>query len=612
MADATARFRLLGEDATAAAFNSALGNAKRTALSISNVFKSALSVVGAGLIIKEIVEKTSEQEKQTALLTNAVKQNSGAVGFNVAQLQDQASALQKVTVFGDEQVESLQQLLLRYKSIQGINFQRATKAALDMATVLGTDLPAAAKLVGVALENPQRGMTQLARYGLIFTEAQQKVIKSLIDTGDNAKAQDYILKRLESTYGGAASAARNTFGGALTGLKNAFGDLLEANTGVPAATKAINEFSSFLADPSTKKAADELLSGLIASLKIVAELAAKVGPALNWLVNGPSPQQKLQEQLKFLQGERNSSIPVVLNFGYLDNGKLVMGPAALDAEIKRIQGQLDALNNPVTHAEGTRGKGHHFAAPVSTDTSSSAEAYTEMLKQANDDLNAFQNDFMKSSNDRKGEVKDEISITLEANQERQKMFDDWMAREDELANHTHETFVDMSEYAKQAARNMQDSLAKFLFDPFKDGLKGMLKGFIDTIREIVAQAAAAKIFGSKASGGFGLGDLVDAGVGGFLGSVFGGGKAAGGPLEQGKWYVAGEKGPEPIWGGGPGAFAAGYGGSGSVTIINKIDARGATSDLIRALPAILEASNRKAVDLARSAVRNDLSRGAYR
>lgn len=55
------------------------------------------------------------------------------------------------------------------------------------------------------------------------------------------------------------------------------------------------------------------------------------------------------------------------------------------------------------------------------------------------------------------------------------------------------------------------------------------------------------------------------GGGGFFSSLlsglgmFGGGMADGGPLDSGKWYIAGEHGPEPIWGGGAGAFAAGYG-----------------------------------------------------
>jgi hypothetical protein len=76
--------------------------------------------------------------------------------------------------------------------------------------------------------------------------------------------------------------------------------------------------------------------------------------------------------------------------------------------------------------------------------------------------------------------------------------------------------------------------------------------------------------------------------------AFGGPKAAGGPLEMGKWYIAGEKGPEPVWGGGPGAFASGYGSGGgapTVHINNSIDARGASFDLIKALPAILRKNN---------------------
>jgi hypothetical protein len=59
----------------------------------------------------------------------------------------------------------------------------------------------------------------------------------------------------------------------------------------------------------------------------------------------------------------------------------------------------------------------------------------------------------------------------------------------------------MSVYAEQAARNMQDAFANFLFDPFKGGLKGMLLGFVNTLRQMVAQAAAAKIFETLGIGG---------------------------------------------------------------------------------------------------------------
>lgn len=52
----------------------------------------------------------------------------------------------------------------------------------------------------------------------------------------------------------------------------------------------------------------------------------------------------------------------------------------------------------------------------------------------------------------------------------------------------------MSEYSKQAARNMQDAFADFLFDPFDKGLKGMAESFGKTLQRMAADATAAAIF----------------------------------------------------------------------------------------------------------------------
>lgn len=95
----------------------------------------------------------------------------------------------------------------------------------------------------------------------------------------------------------------------------------------------------------------------------------------------------------------------------------------------------------------------------------------------------------------------------------------------------------MSEFSLEAARNMQDAFADFLFDPFEDGLKGMLRGFVDVIRRMVAEAAAAQLFGSLFNGGSGF-------LGKALGGLFGGARAEGGPVSTGRSYLVGERGPE--------------------------------------------------------------------
>lgn len=72
-----------------------------------------------------------------------------------------------------------------------------------------------------------------------------------------------------------------------------------------------------------------------------------------------------------------------------------------------------------------------------------------------------------------------------------------VAQDDEakkrLAALTDTSSDSLSQYATQAARNMQSAFADFLFDPFDKGAKGMLESFGQTVRRMAAEAASAKI-----------------------------------------------------------------------------------------------------------------------
>lgn len=108
-----------------------------------------------------------------------------------------------------------------------------------------------------------------------------------------------------------------------------------------------------------------------------------------------------------------------------------------------------------------------------------------------------------------------------------------------------ETTDAFATFAEQAARNIQDSLANFLFDPFEDGLDGMLRAFIDTIRRMVAELLAAKLLQSFASS-FGGGGGVFGTFATALGGAAGGGNAMGGTMKAGETRLVGERGPEPF------------------------------------------------------------------
>lgn len=200
-----------------------------------------------------------------------------------------------------------------------------------------------------------------------------------------------------------------------------------------------------------------------------------------------------------------------------------------------------------------------------------------------------------------------------------------------VAEEFKDTMGEMSVYAEQAARNIQSHLADFLFDPFDKGIKGMLRGFIDVLRRMVAEAASARILESLGLGGSGggwLGSLFGSlfGAGGSAGSSGGGsfrGLAAHGlTLKPGEFAIAGEAGPEPVFGGSHGATiipfpkasqASQAGPQIHLTVapVTNVDARGATTDLLKQLPAILEAHAQRTVKMAEAKVVEGLRISRY-
>lgn len=126
----------------------------------------------------------------------------------------------------------------------------------------------------------------------------------------------------------------------------------------------------------------------------------------------------------------------------------------------------------------------------------------------------------------------------------------------------------LTEFGVQAAHAMQQAFADFLFDPFSDGLDGMLEGFLKTIQRMVAEVAAQEILGSVFGGFSGSKNPILAGL-----AAFGGARANGGPVAAGKAYLVGERGPElfrPQMGG---RISAAGGG----TSVQIVDQRGASA-----------------------------------
>lgn len=151
------------------------------------------------------------------------------------------------------------------------------------------------------------------------------------------------------------------------------------------------------------------------------------------------------------------------------------------------------------------------------------------------------------------------------------------ARMDAATQKNKEKTEELSEYAKEAARNTQNIIADALVNGFDDGAKGILRSFAQMIQQLAAQALAAqiaqKLFGSAAGGGATGGGWVGMAAS-FLGSYFGGGKASGGLVSAGVPYLVGERGPEMMIPSTAGKIVPNHmmgGGSQNIRIVNQFD-----------------------------------------
>jgi hypothetical protein len=128
------------------------------------------------------------------------------------RIKDYADSQEFLLGVDADVIKATQAKLLTFRNLTktagelGGSFDRATKAAIDMAAAGFGSAESNATQLGKALNDPIKGITALNRAGIQFTEDQKELIQSLVDSGRVLEAQDLILKEIESQVGGTAAA----------------------------------------------------------------------------------------------------------------------------------------------------------------------------------------------------------------------------------------------------------------------------------------------------------------------------------------------------------------------------------------------------------------------
>lgn len=212
--------------------------------------------LAGGLIvrgIRQIAEISAVQARADRQLALAIEGVADAERIRIDVLKEQASALQAVTTFGDEAIQGVQNLLLRYAELNDPDvLQQATETVLDLATTLEGGLQGSAQQVAKSLallkggsSEVSQALTNLRRVGIILTEQQQESIRTLASQNRSLEAQQVLLDVLQDKFKGTARAAREDVGGAFQAAKNAAGDFLE-EIGEGGLSDALVDLAKFL------------------------------------------------------------------------------------------------------------------------------------------------------------------------------------------------------------------------------------------------------------------------------------------------------------------------------------------------------------------------------
>ena len=175
----------------------------KAAAAAGAAFFAAKAIV-AGL--KAMIDLSAQQEL-------AEKKLQAALGKTSKSLLDYATSLQKVSMFGDEATIEAMSLMAAFTKDEEA-LKKLTSATLDYAAATGTDLNAAAALVGRTFGT---SMNAMSRYGVAVEGA-----------AGSTERLESLTGNLNNMFAGQAIAQTNTMAGAIQQMKNASGDAAEA------------------------------------------------------------------------------------------------------------------------------------------------------------------------------------------------------------------------------------------------------------------------------------------------------------------------------------------------------------------------------------------------
>ncbi|GGG51749.1 hypothetical protein GCM10010964_43660 [Caldovatus sediminis] len=599
----------LGIGSTALSGFSQAGTAGMSALGVAAAAATAAVATLATTMAAGV--RAAEEFERLGMRTDAVLRATGhTAGLTAEQIRAMSQEIARGTLASTEGVEAAAQKLLTFRSIAGQTFERALRAAQDLAAVGFGTIESAAVQLGRALDNPAEGLSALTRIGVVFTAEQKRVIEALVETGEVAEAQRVILEALERRVGGAGAAEAGGLAGAYDTLSQNVQEFLVriGNLGpLQAATAAINGLAAavgaldgalkgvigfYSAEAVAARAVESARAGLATAqggaagarrgavrqglLGVAAEQAGESADAVYQQQVAEAARRLEEAEIRLIEiqerAERERTEVAIR--GAEERARIEAEAArgayeALRESTDRRIGIERAYQREVTTIRRALASGVIELAEAEQQLAAALQRRDEALQRAERSADQA----ARAARGRADQAAREAQRLAEQQAREQQRFEEQQKREWQRAIEEQRRAVERAEEARQRqAERVTDSIVNYASDRFADlfsrnsrGWQGMLETFERTFRSLMARIAAEAIIRPVVqpivAGLFG-----DAGAVSILGPLFGGGggrsvlvSPAGGVLGYGAPVSLGgePKAGVGVGGGGGGLFGVG-------------------------------------------------------
>lgn len=203
--------------------NSLAGLASKIGGAVLNPVKAAMDHSLTDL--DHWTDKAIKAETGIARFKATLATTGATAGWTGEQLGKMMANMQQTTPFSKGDIGQSMTELLRMDQVRGDVFKRALEDSGKLAQFMGTDMAGAAGTLGLALQNPEHGITRLQRSTHLFNQAELTMLEQAKATGNTLTVQTMILDILEKKLGDVSKFMEGTVEDKLARLHNAWNSL---------------------------------------------------------------------------------------------------------------------------------------------------------------------------------------------------------------------------------------------------------------------------------------------------------------------------------------------------------------------------------------------------